>query len=167
MRTDESIRRILCVCTANMCRSPMLQVLLQKACQERDVDVVVESAGVSATGGMPATENAVACMKERKLDLSNHRSRYVLDLDFKQFDLVFCLSPLHGEYMRDKGMPPEAVIVVNADQGGVPDPVDLGLEAYKQCAQLLEDAAAEISESIKGLVPTGKQDEGESDSQSS
>ncbi len=42
--------RILVVCTANVCRSPMAEALLQRQLDERDIDAEVESAGVRATG---------------------------------------------------------------------------------------------------------------------
>ncbi len=62
------------VCSGNICRSPMAMVLLGHHLAERGVPARVHSAGTLGWGG-PATENSVAVMAERGLDLSHHQSR--------------------------------------------------------------------------------------------
>ncbi|MFL5359908.1 MAG: low molecular weight phosphotyrosine protein phosphatase, partial [Myxococcales bacterium] len=67
--------RVLMVCTGNICRSPMAQVLLADALKKRGIDVAVESAGLGALVGHPADPIAVKLMQARGLDLSGHRGR--------------------------------------------------------------------------------------------
>src|SRR5438552_12362881 len=57
--------RVLMVCTGNICRSPMAQVLLARTLKEHGVGAVVESAGLSAVVGSPADPLAVELMKLR------------------------------------------------------------------------------------------------------
>lgn len=65
---------VLMVCSGNTCRSPMAMVLLGHHLAELGVEARVHSAGTLGWGG-PATENSVAVMAERGLDLSGHESR--------------------------------------------------------------------------------------------
>src|SRR4051795_10625813 len=67
--------RVLMVCTGNICRSPMAQVLLEQALRKRGFDVRVESAGLGALVGRGADPMAMQLMEKRGLDLKTHRAR--------------------------------------------------------------------------------------------
>lgn len=142
------IRRILCVCFGNSCRSPMLQVLLQAALQkQRRGDVLVESAGVDevASTHQPASEHAIACMDERGLELRNHRSRRVSEIALTGYDLILVMDSAHIPQLKGFGVPETtAFAVVNEEHGGVPNPYQKGLEAYQETAKVLEEVASEI-----------------------
>ena len=66
--------RILVVCTANVCRSPMAAALLARHCAAAGVDVQVASAGTEG-GRLPVDPEAVRVMAEHGLDIAGHRSR--------------------------------------------------------------------------------------------
>ena len=73
------MNKVLCVCSGNISRSPMMQAVLQ---QRLGASFLVESAGVrEELAGRPANHRSVACMKERGVDLSTHVSRWVGRLD--------------------------------------------------------------------------------------
>jgi len=65
---------ILLVCTANQCRSPMAEGLLERLLAQAGVGAEVGSAGL-LPGGAPATPDAVATMADRGVDISRHVSR--------------------------------------------------------------------------------------------
>ena len=48
-KTDQRLR-VLVVCTANVCRSPVSAMLLDRALLKRDVDAIVESGGFYVGG---------------------------------------------------------------------------------------------------------------------
>jgi protein-tyrosine phosphatase len=58
-------------------------------------DIVVSSAGVSAFLGGPASENAIAAMKNRNLDLSGHQSKLLEASDIINADLVITMTRNH------------------------------------------------------------------------
>jgi protein-tyrosine phosphatase len=66
--------RILMVCTANVCRSPMAAALLQDHLQANGIEAVVTSAGTH-TGGVLIDQEAVIAMEERGLDITAHSPR--------------------------------------------------------------------------------------------
>ncbi len=137
--------RILALCTGNTCRSPMLMTLLLEELRKRSrADVSVESAGTGASGGEPASPEAVATMARRGLDLRAHRNRNLLDLDIAIYDRVYAMTSGHAAYARSRGVPAARLAVVNAAGGGIPDPFGGGMADYEACALALEAAAKGI-----------------------
>lgn len=94
---------VLVVCTANQCRSPMVEALLRRALAERVGGVEVASAGTfnhlgprSGGEGVAASEGSVRAMARRGLDLHDHRSRRLRASELDRFDLVVCLARSHA-----------------------------------------------------------------------
>lgn len=65
--------RILTVCSHNRTRSVMMAALVESMLTERLGRVIVRSSGFGPVG-LPAIDDAVAAMKRRGLDVSQHRS---------------------------------------------------------------------------------------------
>jgi protein-tyrosine-phosphatase len=66
--TPKGPKFVTCVCTANVCRSPMAEALLRHALAaepEPLKSLQVVSAGVSAWDGYPITENSAAALCAR------------------------------------------------------------------------------------------------------
>ena len=85
--------RVLLLCTANQCRSPMGEVLLRA----HRPGLEVGSAG-RLPGGVPASATAVAVLAERGLDLSGHLSRTATPAMVAEADLVLAMA---REHVRD------------------------------------------------------------------
>ena len=86
--------RLMCVCTANRCRSPMAEMLAKQALTERGSDAEVVSAG-RLEGGVEASAGAVAAMKRRGLDLSGHTSARLDSYTLAHADLVLVMERAH------------------------------------------------------------------------
>lgn len=131
--------KILCVCTGNTCRSPMLAGLLASEMARRYPDraIRVESAGTGAGMNMAASAEAVACLRGLGIDLSAHRSRPVDSLDLQTYDRILCMTSGHSAYMRSQGVPATKLEVVDAENGGVPDPYGGDRAAYAACLRVL------------------------------
>jgi protein-tyrosine-phosphatase len=88
--------RILLLCTANQCRSPMAEGLLRRFLADRGVAAVIGSAGLYE-GGAPATDQAQAALARRGIDLSAHRSRCMrwAEVDVTGADLVIGMERRH------------------------------------------------------------------------
>ena len=65
--------RLLVVCTANRCRSPMAEVIAADLLAQPGVDAAVASCG-AMEAGRAASPGAVRAMAARGLDLSTHLS---------------------------------------------------------------------------------------------
>lgn len=94
--------KILMVCTANQCRSPIAAALLQQqmAQDPNHADWVIESAGTWAAHARPAHVQMCATGAEVGLDLSQHRSRNVEDLPLTEYDLILTMEQSHKEALQ-------------------------------------------------------------------
>lgn len=90
-------RRVLVVCTANVCRSAMGEALLRQAAAARGVDVEVRSAGVRVPG-LPVDPDAVRTLAPLGLDISGHRPTQASRELVSGADLVVTMT---REHLRD------------------------------------------------------------------
>lgn len=72
----------------------MAEALLRDALREQQ-DIVVESAGLAALVGYPASEHAVTLMQERGLEISKHRARQITPDMIHAADLVLVMEAGH------------------------------------------------------------------------
>ncbi|MEM1213959.1 MAG: low molecular weight protein arginine phosphatase [Planctomycetota bacterium] len=95
---------VLVVCTGNTCRSPMAEGIARQVLAEmRGVSedeleaggVMVGSAGVSAMNGGAASEQSVAVMAERGIDLSGHASRRLTVEMVRGAEVVYTMTGAH------------------------------------------------------------------------
>ncbi len=86
--------RLLFVCTANRCRSPMAECLARQSLARRQIDAEVVSAGRMG-GRFAASNGAVAAMSRRGLDLRGHTSAPTDPDTLAHADLVLVMERAH------------------------------------------------------------------------
>ncbi len=136
---------ILFVCSANQCRSPMAEVLFQQHLLREGIaqDWHVESAGVWATEGAPATENARKMMLDRGLSLAHHKSQPISAELMHAFDIILVMENRHQTELRRNF--PEAANRVHlmttmvGETRNVDDPVWGTEDYYRVTANELDD----------------------------
>ena len=136
--------RILFVCTANICRSPMAAGIFSKIIEEKGESEQwnIESAGTWGLEGESASIGSQTVMNELGIDISNHRARRV-DYDLlESFDLILTMESGHKEALRvefpelsDRVFILSEMINVEED---ITDPIGGPIEEYKVCADLIE-----------------------------
>lgn len=102
-------------------------------------DAQVESAGIEAADGLPATEHAVTVMAERGIDITSHRSRSVESVDVYQFDLVLAMMPWIAARLRDLGVDSGRIRSIQVE-----DPYCRGLAEYRKAASEIEQALGQL-----------------------
>lgn len=138
---------ILCVCTGNICRSPMLTYLLRDALAKEGLPCTVSSAGTGTIDGEPPSMHAITAMREIGVDISDHRSRQITPPLVDKTDLFVALSVEHGVTLAFQyGVDPENILVPG---DGVPDPFGLDLAAYRDCRDQLLEELPQLVHNIK------------------
>ena len=141
---------ILCVCTGNICRSPMLTYLLRDALAKEGITCTVEGAGTATMDGVPPSAHAVTAMSELGTDISEHRSRQLTPAIADSTDVFVALSVEHGVTLAFQyGVDPEKILVPGS---GVPDPYGRDLQTYRECRDELADAIPQLVTDIKELL---------------
>jgi tRNA threonylcarbamoyl adenosine modification protein (Sua5/YciO/YrdC/YwlC family) len=142
-------RQVLLVCSGNTCRSPMAQALAEEVIAERlgcRVDQLESrgwrllSAGTSAASGHPASDGAMAAMRQRGLDLSRHSSRELTTELIHTSDVVLCMTERHVETARALDSTAADRIFRLDAEGDVPDPIGGDPAHYVQTAERIRRA---------------------------
>ncbi len=141
---------IVCVCTGNICRSPMMEYLLKAELPRHGItDAVVSGAGIATIDGEPASDHAITAMNEIGIDISAHRSRQMTQAIVDETDVFVVMTPDHGVNLAlYYGVEPENMVIPG---GGIPDPYGKNLKAYRQCRDALVEAIPKLIEDIKAL----------------
>jgi protein-tyrosine-phosphatase len=131
-----------------------LMALLRGLLSQRGLEQIqVDSAGTGAGHGDPATPQAMTTISGFGLSLQDHRSRQVAELDLASYDHILCMTSSHAAYVRSMGVPANRISVVNAEQGGVPDPFGGTAADYELCARTLERYAVNLVPSLAPAPP--------------
>lgn len=140
---------ILFVCTGNTCRSPMAAGLMNKIAIEEDLDVRIESAGLFAAEGSPASDEAIEAMKKYDVDLSDHRAKQITPELIEKSDVILTMTAaqkmLLAEVAGDKTY---TLCEYAGTKGDIADPFGGDLEEYEEVAQMIYFALQSISEKL-------------------
>ncbi|MCX7714342.1 MAG: low molecular weight protein arginine phosphatase [Clostridia bacterium] len=140
---------ILFICTGNTCRSPMAEGLMRKIAQDYRLDISVESAGIFAQSGEPASRYAIEAMAEYGVDISAHKAKQVTEELLKKSDIVLTMTQSHKEMLFSIA---ESVYTLNEYanvDGDIPDPYGGSLEEYKETAARIYDMLLKIAKDVK------------------
>lgn len=129
---------VLFVCSANMCRSPMAEHLLRDWLGP-DSDWTVASAGISATDGLRASDEAIEVLKEHlNIDLTPHRSRRLTRELIDAASLVVVMTASHRTRVlqdfpeaRGKVFPLTSFGAPSSDPD-IEDPIGAPVDTYRQ-----------------------------------
>jgi protein-tyrosine phosphatase len=95
---DPSPGTILFVCTGNTCRSPMAGALARRALKEAGAgDVAVESAGLLASIGSPATDEAVEAVRRLGANCSRHVARQLTREILDAAGTIYVMTIAHAQ----------------------------------------------------------------------
>jgi protein-tyrosine phosphatase len=137
-------RSLLVVCYGNICRSPYLEAVLERAMP----DVRVASAGFVGPG-RPVPRFALAVSAQRGLDLSSFRSRPLVPAVVRDADLIVVMDGDQARYVERYFGVPRKRIIVAGDLDPIPsasraivDPWGQPMELFVSSFNRLDRCAA-------------------------
>jgi protein-tyrosine-phosphatase len=144
--------RILFVCSANRCRSPMAEAIFRQMVRDNHWtgnNIEIKSAGTFfRTDGAPAMENAITVMAEHGLDISSHRAQSVNGNLLDWADLILTMTATHKEYIESNFTNTRGKVHLLTEytgtQGDIFDPVYSGINEYRECANQLESLLGKL-----------------------
>lgn len=134
---------IMFVCTGNVCRSPMATGLLRQRLAENELTgrYQVMSSGTWALDDRPASENAIAVMAERGIDITDHIAHTITAEDMAEADLILVMSREHARMIRQTWPQYDWKVHLLSEMVGkrkdVRDPYGGPIEEYRICADTL------------------------------
>ncbi|MGW0367539.1 low molecular weight protein-tyrosine-phosphatase [Streptomyces coeruleorubidus] len=152
--------RVCFVCTGNICRSPMAEIVFRARVAEAGLDglVEVDSAG---TGGWHEGDGAdprtVAVLAENGYATA-HTARQFQPSRFSRLDLVVALDAGHLRALRRLAPTEQDAQKVRllrsydpaaGDDLDVPDPYYGGAEGFEECLEMVEAASAGLLAAVR------------------
>jgi protein-tyrosine phosphatase len=150
--------RILFVCTANLCRSPLAVGILRKKFRERNIEAIVDSAGfephlIGEEVDIVTSDYA----KQKGIDLSHHIVRMFVPEDFDKFDRIFVMDyrgykdvMFHARHEEDKGKVEYLLNVLLPGQNKtIPHMLNSELSRIEEAYKLIDKACEKIVSSYQ------------------
>ena len=98
------IKSILFVCLGNICRSPLAEGIAKNYIKEKNLNLVIESAGTGHWHiGEAPCENSIKVGKLNGVDISKQKAQQVKKSDFKTFDLIVGLDDSNISNLKNLG----------------------------------------------------------------
>jgi protein-tyrosine-phosphatase len=127
----EKPTRILFVCLANMCRSPMAGIIAREIGGDM---IEADSAGVAPAMGPIFADTRTYVRDLLGVDLAGHEPRHVLEFPVASYDYIIAMdSSVFMTLTEMREIPREKLYGWD-----IPDPCGLGADAYERTAQAIE-----------------------------
>ncbi len=152
------MKKIMFICTGNICRSAMAHGLMDKLAKEQKVDVEVFSCGIFAEDGDIPTFNAIEAIKEYGVDLKSHKATNIRNSKIKDMDIILCATTAHKNNVINMYPDLKNKIFTIKEYAGfdendldIPDPWGYDLETYRFCANTINICLEKIVKEIKQI----------------
>lgn len=153
-------KRLLIVCTGNICRSPTAEVVLRHKFEEAGLahTVEIDSAGTMASirQGAAPDPDAVSTAARRYYNLSGLKARQFELQDFHEFDYILAMDKENYNrlyYLKPTNARAELRLFLSfipaLKTTDVPDPYRRRMTAFERALDLIEMGAGAIVEALR------------------
>ena len=155
--------RVVFVCSGNICRSPMAEIVFREIADASGLGSRVHSTS-AATGdwhvGEQADRRTVEALERRGYDGSHHRARQFTQGDFWRNDLIIALDRSHERILRgwarSEADSDKIALLLSFDPGArtldVPDPYYAGPGMFDEVLGMIEDASRALFRQLEPAI---------------
>jgi protein-tyrosine phosphatase len=143
------MKKIMFVCTGNICRSVLAEYLWNHHEKAIELGITANSCGVGALVGHSADPFVRALLEQKKISCQDHIAAQISQNPVTAADIILVMEPLHRQailaqfpYARSK-----VFLLRHRDQQGIADP-------YKKDFAVFEQIQKEIKQGIDEWLVT-------------
>ena len=142
----------MAVCYGNICRSPIAEVLLQRALDDRfgQGEFLVTSAGIGADDGRPPSQGTIKAMQQRGIDCRSLRSTYMTGVIATRSWRIYCMEDYQVQFVRSMVQDARDKVMLMGEE--VPDPLGSKQKAYDNVALQIERLLPSVLDDIARAV---------------
>jgi protein-tyrosine phosphatase len=163
---SSALFRVCFVCTGNICRSPMAEVVFRDLIARRGLEhtVSVMSAGTGDWHvGEQADVRTLTALADRGFDASDHRAKQFDRMWFDRFDLIVAFDRSHERILRawaaDDADRAKIHLLLSFDPAAtaidVPDPYYSDAALFERVLSMIERASAGLFSQIEPAIRQG------------
>ncbi len=115
-----------------------MKAILTKKLSDKGIGATIDSAGIAEKIPTPASDNAKTAMQEMGLSVDEHTSKHVREVDLSSFDTILVVDQKTKDAVIEQGTPVEKIIILNEENGGVPNPYGGDVDVYRKCAESID-----------------------------
>ncbi len=165
--------RLMTVCTGNICRSPMAEVVLRRRLEDAGLGDLVDVSSTAISDeerGNPIDGRAQSVLRDNGYDVPRREARQVTPTDLTASDLVLPMTAVHARALRRLAKTPDVAARVvmyrafdpaapHVDEPGdaehvldIDDPWYGGMADFRTCLDQVEAAAGPIVEHVRAAL---------------
>ncbi len=141
-----SVTRVIFICKGNVCRSAYAEAFAKK------IGLNAISCGIDALDSAPANKNAMKVAKQKGIELENHKTTPLLNVDFKDTDILLVMEPYQAEVVSELLNGKYAVSLLGLwskpELPYIHDPYSSSLAYFETCFNTIEKSVYGIRNKI-------------------
>lgn len=149
------MKKLLFVCTGNLCRSPAAEAVFNALAAERGLAWRAESAGLAAAEDEPVPDNVELALEEVGFYAGTHRARKAESRMIIEADLVLAMTPRQKEKLERlaRGPAEEKLYTLpgylgEGEKGEIPDPHGYPLSTHRASVRRIYDYMERLVERL-------------------
>jgi len=135
-------RRLVFICSGNICRSPLAEVYA------RSLGMEAASCGLNCGDAYPADPRAIEFAKQQGLSLVDHKTVNGRDFEFRDSDLIVVMEPSHLHQFEKKVGTQYSLVLAGSYR---PNPIPYIHDPFNCCPAFFTRCETIVMECVRGL----------------